>query len=532
MDGPGFVVWFTGLSGSGKSTLSSLLSAELRERGVVVEVLDGDEVRTHLSKGLGFSREDRDTNVRRIGFVAKLVARAGACVMTAAISPYRDVRDEQRRAIGRFVEVYCRCPIDVLAARDPKGLYEKALRGELAHFTGVDDPYEAPLAPELELDTASESAGTCVARIITKLEALGYLGAAEEARRGLVRPHGGELPGFDALGAATGRTLVLSSSSEDALRLILAGALAPVRGFLGPKDLIRVTKEMRLEGGHPFAWPLELRIGGERAVAPVVGERVALSGADGATLAVMDVRSVENAGADVVEGPAFSVGGPFVSGCVDALGIAAGTRAKIEQLLQLQSADDMTHRVAGLLTPRPLHRGDELALRLALEISDVLVLAVASADPRVREAVRLTVAAALRPGRVVVVDLPALPTLSDARRALTVALILKNLGVSHLVARADEDDALTGTLAAFSKAELGLSILPVGRPILSATGELLSERTAPIRPGQRPLEWLAIAETLSRHEWPSSEDLRPEVASLFVNEVASDVGPPTRRTAG
>ena len=186
MDGPGFVVWFTGLSGSGKSTLSSLLAAELRERGVVVEVLDGDEVRTHLSKGLGFSREDRDTNVRRIGFVAKLVARAGACAMTAAISPYRDVRDEQRRAIGRFVEVYCRCPIDVLAARDPKGLYGKALRGEIAHFTGVDDPYEAPLGPELDLDTANESPASCVARIVTTLEALGYLGAEEEARRGLV----------------------------------------------------------------------------------------------------------------------------------------------------------------------------------------------------------------------------------------------------------------------------------------------------------------------------------------------------------
>jgi hypothetical protein len=322
----------------------------------------------------------------------------------------------------------------------------------------------------------------------------------------------------------------LSPSSEDALRLMLAGALAPVRGFLGPKDLIRVTKEMRLEGGHPFAWPLELRIGGEEA--PVVGETVALSGADGATLAVMEVRSVESASADVGERAAHSVGGSFVSGCVDALGIAARTRAQIEQLLQLQSAHDMTHRIAGLLTPRPLHRGDELALRLALEVSDVLVLAVASADPRVREAVRLTVAAALRPGRVIVVDLPALPPLSDARRALTVALILKNLGVSHLVARADEDDALTSTLASFSKAELGLSFLPVGRPILSATGELLSERTAPVRPGQRPLEWGAIAETLSRHEWPSSDELRPEVASLFVNEVASDVGPPTRRTSG
>src|SRR4051812_22800344 len=144
----GFVVWFTGLSGAGKSTLAAMLSAELRRRGVHVEVLDGDEVRTHLSKGLGFSREDRDTNVRRIGYVAKLIARSGACAMTAAISPYRAIRAEQRAHNQHFVEVYCRCSIPALAERDPKGLYRKALAGEIKNFTGVDDPYEEPESPE------------------------------------------------------------------------------------------------------------------------------------------------------------------------------------------------------------------------------------------------------------------------------------------------------------------------------------------------------------------------------------------------
>src|SRR3954451_6603929 len=129
----GFVVWFTGLSGSGKSTLAAMLAAEIARRGVHVEALDGDEVRLHLSKGLGFSREDRDVNVRRIGFVAKLVARSGACAITAAISPYRDVRDEQRAHIGRFVEVFVQCSIPVLAERDAKGLYKKALAGEIKH---------------------------------------------------------------------------------------------------------------------------------------------------------------------------------------------------------------------------------------------------------------------------------------------------------------------------------------------------------------------------------------------------------------
>jgi adenylyl-sulfate kinase len=173
----GFVLWFTGLSGAGKSTLSALVAEEIRRRGVHVEVLDGDEVRTHLSKGLGFSKEDRDTNIRRIGFVAKLLARAGACAITAAISPYKAVRDEQRAQIERFVEVYCSCPIDALAARDPKGLYKRALAGEIPHFTGVTDPYEPPDAPEVTLFTDRETKAESVAKILTKLEELGYIRA-------------------------------------------------------------------------------------------------------------------------------------------------------------------------------------------------------------------------------------------------------------------------------------------------------------------------------------------------------------------
>lgn len=174
---PGFVLWFTGLSGAGKSTMSALVAEELRRRGVHVEVLDGDEVRTHLSKGLGFSKEDRDINVRRIGFVAKLLARAGACAITAAISPYREIRDEQRARIDRFVEVYCACPIDALAARDPKGLYKRALAGEIPHFTGIDDPYEPPLSPEVTLFTDRETREESLAKVLSKLESLGYVPA-------------------------------------------------------------------------------------------------------------------------------------------------------------------------------------------------------------------------------------------------------------------------------------------------------------------------------------------------------------------
>lgn len=169
----GFVVWFTGLSGAGKSTLAAMLSAELRARSVHVEVLDGDEVRTNLSKGLGFSKEDRDTNIRRIGYVAKLIARSGACAMTAAISPYKAIRDEQRAQNPRFVEVYCSCPIPVLAERDAKGLYKKALAGEIKNFTGIDDPYEAPENPEVVVYTDKETKEEGLAKILAKLEELG-----------------------------------------------------------------------------------------------------------------------------------------------------------------------------------------------------------------------------------------------------------------------------------------------------------------------------------------------------------------------
>ncbi|MBW2085251.1 MAG: adenylyl-sulfate kinase, partial [Deltaproteobacteria bacterium] len=138
--GKGFCVWFTGLSASGKTTLSKLLQETLLERGLLVEILDGDIIRKNLSKGLGFSREDRDTNIRRIGFVAHLLARNGVAVIVAAISPYQSVRDEVRAEIGNFIEVFLDCPLEICVERDPKGLYRKALAGEIKHFTGIDDP--------------------------------------------------------------------------------------------------------------------------------------------------------------------------------------------------------------------------------------------------------------------------------------------------------------------------------------------------------------------------------------------------------
>jgi adenylyl-sulfate kinase len=175
----GFVLWFTGLSGAGKSTLSARVAARLAEAGCPVELLDGDEVRTHLSRGLGFSREDRDTNVRRIGFVARLLARHGVVAITAAISPYREVREEQRRLTAGegagFCEVYMECPVEVLAERDVKGLYRKALAGEIAHFTGVSDPYEPPAQPDVVIRSDRDSVEQGLERVLAALVERGLL---------------------------------------------------------------------------------------------------------------------------------------------------------------------------------------------------------------------------------------------------------------------------------------------------------------------------------------------------------------------
>src|SRR4030081_2422821 len=171
----GFVVWFTGLSGAGKSTIANALKTELEFRGRHVELLDGGEVRPHLSNGLGCAKEDRDTNIRRIGYVARLVARSGGVAITAAISPYREVRDEIRKQTPGFVEVYVHCPLDTLVERDVKGLYKKAIAGEIANFTGVSDPYEEPLHPEVVCDTARETPDQSLARIIETLERLGHV---------------------------------------------------------------------------------------------------------------------------------------------------------------------------------------------------------------------------------------------------------------------------------------------------------------------------------------------------------------------
>ncbi len=178
----GFTIWFTGLSGAGKTTIADAIEPLLRQRGITkIEKLDGDVVRTHLSKGLGFSKEDRDTNIRRIGWVAEVLTRNGVCVLASAISPYRDIRDEVRGNVGNFVEVFVKCSIPELTRRDVKGLYEKAIKGEIKNFTGVSDPYEEPLHPEVTVDSETEDLPESVGKVLAKLEEMGLVPVAASA---------------------------------------------------------------------------------------------------------------------------------------------------------------------------------------------------------------------------------------------------------------------------------------------------------------------------------------------------------------
>lgn len=184
-NGKGFCLWFTGLPSAGKSTIADILTPELRKRGVKVEVFDGDVVRTNLSKGLTFSKEDRDINIRRIGFVCDLLTRNGVNAISAAISPYRSVRDENRKLVesngGAFIECYVSTPVEECEKRDVKGLYAKARAGQLKGFTGVDDPYEAPLKPEIEIKTQQEDPQASAQRILNYLEMKNMIPAAPKS---------------------------------------------------------------------------------------------------------------------------------------------------------------------------------------------------------------------------------------------------------------------------------------------------------------------------------------------------------------
>lgn len=555
----GFVVWFTGLSGAGKSTLAAMLSAEIRARGVHVEVLDGDEVRTYLSKGLGFSREDRDTNVRRIGYVAKLVARAGACAVTAAISPYSAARDEQRRQIPSFVEVYCACAIAALVARDPKGLYRKALAGEIQHFTGVNDPYEPPEDPEVTVHTDQESPEESLAKILGKLEELGHVahlghhgaapGAAARGWRGLVAPHGGELidrrahgPAREALAArAPGLPAIdLDERSERDVDLIASGALSPLRGFMGSKDYLRVVREMRLERGLLWPLPITLAIDEDRAARLRAGGEAALRARDGRIVAVMAVddlwrpdRELEAREIHGTADPAhpgvarlLRAGPVYVGGEILALDWAAPRAFPAHDLAPAEARARLVERgfrrVVGFQTGEPMLRPEEHLTKAALETCDALLVRarVGAAGPgdlpddvRVR-CYEALLAGYYPPERALLSVAPPARG-AGPREAVLDALVCKNHGGSHFLVGPDR--AVQALLDELAPVELGIAPLCIEDAFYSAAlGAMATSRTAPGDASTRVhLSAAELRAQLLRGEPLPPEICRPEVARLL-----------------
>ncbi|MBV9525592.1 MAG: adenylyl-sulfate kinase, partial [Candidatus Dormibacteraeota bacterium] len=443
----GFVVWLTGMSGAGKSTIAEGLRAELTALGLPPEVLDGDDVRTNLCKGLGFSKEDRDTNVRRIGYVARLLARQGTAVITAAISPYRDVRDELRASITGFVEVYVKCSLDELVQRDVKGLYRKALAGEIPHFTGVSDPYEPPLNPHVVVDTERETAAVSVERILQTLVRLGHVPgiSAEQLGGAAERRRAARMPRLD----------VGLKEMADAY-MLATGALSPLSGFIGREDYAAILEHGRLASGAPYTIPVCLRVDDVPS-----GDRVALHHR-GQAVAIVDVRDLFET---LPEREASAVYGtedlahPGVRALAGAGRYAvAGEVTLLPRPSSAFSEWDLTPRevraakrergwatMVGFQTRNPVHRAHEYLQKVALEMVDGLLLHPLVGETKADDipaAVRMRCYEALLANyypatRTLLATNPAWMRYAGPKEAVFHALIRRNYGCTHFIVGRD-----------------------------------------------------------------------------------------------
>ena len=519
----GVTIWLTGLSGAGKSTISSALAGELELRGKRVEILDGDVIRENLSKGLGFSKEDRDENIRRIGFVAQLLTRHRAFVLVAAISPYRDIRDEVRARIGDFVEVHVDCSIEELSRRDVKGLYAKALSGEIKNFTGVSDPYEAPLHPEVVVSSETQTVGESVADVLAALQARGYLDrddvpahvhlehlshghrfGEEHDRRDVagtgVMPHGGVL---QVRMAPRERARELSEEAQalpsielDAwalsdLELLASGGLSPLLGFMREADALSVSERMRLSDGMVWSLPIMLPVEETQARRLGAGQRVALR-SGGKSLAILTVS--ETYGYDrariasevyrtsdeshpgvarVLGQPPFAVAGP-----VDVFALPRSPFSEF-RLTPAETREAFAangwRTVVGFQTRNPVHRAHEYLQKVALEQVDGLLLHPLVGETKgddIPADVRMRCYQALMehhypPDRVLLSVFPASMRYAGPREAIFHALVRKNYGCTHFIVGRDHAGvgAFYGSYDAqeifdeFAPAEIGIDLL-------------------------------------------------------------------------
>jgi sulfate adenylyltransferase/3'-phosphoadenosine 5'-phosphosulfate synthase len=537
----GFVVWFTGLSGAGKSTIANALQAELARRGRQAELLDGDEVRTHLSKGLGFSKEDRDTNIRRIGYVARLVARSGGVAITAAISPYRDVRDEIRAQTPGFVEVFVRCPLDTLVERDVKGLYRKAIAGEIANFTGVSDPYEEPLNPEVVCDSSKETVEQSLAKVVDKLERLGHLSRQSVERL----PAGEELEALRAEARSLPRLQVGQRELSD-LFMLGSGSLAPLDSFMGRDDYAAVLESGRLAGGAPFTIPIVLRVAnlpGASRLGLFMEDRPVgiLDVADAyetdhpreakAVYGTEDeahpgVRVLNDSGRWTLSGEVIALARPS-SGFPEFDLTPTETRAV--------KAQRGWKTMVGFQTRNPVHRAHEYLTKVALEIVDGLLLHPLVGETKgddIPASVRMRCYQELLDGyyptdRTLLATNPAWMRYAGPKEAVFHAIVRRNYGCTHFIV--GRDHAGVGnyydTYAAhrifdqYTPAELGVEILRFEHTFYcSVCGGMASTRTCPHSKEQHvTLSGTAVRKLLQEGRDLPVEFTRPEVARVLID---------------
>ena len=577
----GVTVWFTGLSGSGKTTVARRVHELLRERHILSERLDGDVVRQTLCRDLGFTKEDRDKNIERVTFVSQVLTRNGVVVLSCFISPYKRMRDNARAEIGDFLEVYVKTPLEVLVERDVKGMYKKAMAGEIQGFTGVNDPYEEPSAPELVLETATETIEESVQRVMRLLEERGYVSVdvaaadrAAQSRRveqgkavpGPSVPHGGELVNRELTGDARAeaiahakslRHLTLDEREASDLEMIGYGALSPLTGFMRKADYDTVVDTMRLSDGLVWALPVTKAVSQEEASSIAVGQEVALDAPDGSLMGIMQVTDVyaydkareaqrcfgttETAHPGVARLMAqgeMLLGGPVR--VIDRPTHAMFNEYRLTPMETRQRFDELGWKtVVGFQTRNPVHRAHEYLHKVAMESVDGLLLhplvGATKSDDVPAETRMKTYEAILAhyypKNRAMMAVFPAAMRYAGPREALWHAIARKNYGCTHFIV--GRDHAGVGNyygsydaqvlIDTFPQHELGIVPFKFEHTFFCATcGNMASSRTCPHdRTHHVVLSGTKVRDMLTAGELPPPEFTRPELARILIEAYAA-----------
>jgi len=569
----GVTVWFTGLSAAGKTTITLRVAELLREAGVPVERLDGDVVRQGLTRDLGFSADDRRKNIERASFVAKLLTRNGVVCLAAFISPFEELRALARREIGEFLEVFVTAPLDVLVERDTKGLYRKAMRGEIPNFTGVNDPFEVPVDPDLVLETDKKSVEACAQAVMDLLAERGYITLAEQRHvpaqarvkatsdetADLLPAHGGLLVDRQLRGRALqdarerARTLPQVALDERAywdLGLVGIGALSPLDGFMLRKDYETVVEAMRLTDGTLWPLPVTLAVGPEHSSLPE-GAEVALTDPTGRIVGIMRVHDRfsrdKRKEAALVYGTTdeahpgvaqlYAQGDTLLGGptwLLDHPSAQGGGLALTPQELRAAFAARGWRTVVAFQTRNALHRAHEYMIKVALETLDGALLhplVGATKSDDVPAATRMRSYEALLANyfpeqRIQLSGFPAAMRYAGPREAVFHAIARRNYGCTHFIVGRDHAGVggYYGTydaqeLVSSLQEEIGIEVLRFDNAFYCrACAGMATEKTCPHGADERiSLSGTRVRQMLQAGEFPPGEFMRPEVAEVLAD---------------